>query len=82
MSYFIRYSDWDLKWMTVESWFDFRHGLSYSFQTNPGLPPGSYPVGIGDAFLGGRSGRGVKVTTFLHVGQRLRICGILSPLSS
>jgi hypothetical protein len=63
--YLIRYSDQVLKWMTVESGFDSRHGLPYSFETIPGVLPGSYSVGIGGAFPGGQSGRGVKVTIYL-----------------
>jgi hypothetical protein len=47
--------------------------LLYVVQTGFGVHPASYPVGIGDYFLGGGGygGQGVKLTTYLQV-----YCGV------
>jgi hypothetical protein len=48
-----------------------RFYLLYSAQTGPEIHPASYPIGIsGDDFPRGKSGRGVKLITHLHLVTR------------
>jgi hypothetical protein len=46
--------------------------LCHRFHTDSGVRPASYPIGTGDS-LRGKSGRGVKLTTQLHLVLRLTI---------
>jgi len=45
-----------------------------------GVSPVFYPVGIGGCFLRGKVGRGVKLTAYLHVMQKLGIYECLPSL--
>jgi hypothetical protein len=46
------------------------------------LCPASYPIGTGGGGITpGLSGRGVKITTHIHVVPRLRKCGAIPPLN-
>jgi hypothetical protein len=53
------------------SGFDSRQGeyvsLLHSVQNGSRVHPSSYPMGIEGSFPGGKGGRGMKVTTHLHL---------------
>jgi len=53
--------------------------LRHLFQTGTGVHPTSNPMGTRGSL--GQSGRGVKLTTHLHLVQSLRMHGAISPLS-
>jgi hypothetical protein len=47
--------------------------LRYSVQTDSGAQPASYPTDTGRFFPRRKSGRGVKVTTHLHLVSKLSV---------
>jgi hypothetical protein len=54
--------------------------LHHRVQTGSGAHPASYPMGTRDSFPGGWSGRGVNLTTHLHLVPRSRMRGAIPPL--
>jgi hypothetical protein len=54
--------------------------LHHRVQTGSGAQPASYPMGTRGSFSGGRNGRGVKLTTHLHLVPRSRMRGAIPPL--
>jgi hypothetical protein len=54
--------------------------LRHRDQTHLGAHPASYPVGTGGVHSPGQSGRGVKLTTHLHLVPSLRMSGAITPL--
>jgi hypothetical protein len=56
--------------------------LRHRIQTRSGTHPASYPMGTGGLFPRVQSGRGVKLTTHLHLVPRLRMREAIPPLPS
>jgi hypothetical protein len=69
---------------TEKSEFESRWGPEFSLlqivQTGSEVHPTSYPMGTGDSFPSGKSGRGIKLTTHLQLVPGSRKCESIHPL--
>jgi hypothetical protein len=67
-------SDWlRAGWPGYDSQQGKEFSLLHSIQPGSSAHPASYPVGSGDSFLLGYSGRGMKLTAHLHLVPRSRM---------
>jgi hypothetical protein len=75
------FSDTELGYGLDDRGFKFRQKLGiFLSTTGSGVHTASYPMGTSGSFPGGKSGRGVKLTTHLHLVPSLRMPGSIPPL--